>query len=62
MKMLPKSKKEFKQDMKASLTRGHIDFILSVAAERKLSFSQALNWIIDQEMNRELYQLLNRSA
>ncbi len=62
MKMLPKSKKEFKQDMKASLTRGHIDFILSVAAERKLSFSQALNWIVDQEMNRELYQLLNRSA
>ncbi|WP_145250867.1 hypothetical protein [Pseudomonas oryzihabitans] len=62
MKMLPKSKKEFKQDMNVSLTRGHIDFILSVAGERKITFSQALNWIVDQQMNRELYQLLERSA
>lgn len=62
MKVLPKSSKEHKQEMKAALTRGHIDFILSVAADRKLSFSAALNWIIDQEMNRQLYQLLTRSA
>lgn len=62
MKMLPKTHKERKQEINASLTKGHIDFILSVAAERKLSFSAALNWIVDQEMNRELYQLLNRSA
>lgn len=62
MKVLPKTNKEHKQEMKAALTKGHIDFILSVAAERKLSFSAALNWIVDQEMNRELYLLLNRSA
>ncbi len=62
MKVLPKSNKEHKQEMKAALTKGHIDFVLSVAAERKLSFSAALNWIIDQEMNRQLYQLISRSA
>lgn len=62
MRMLPKSNKEHKQEMKASLTKGHIDFVLSVATEKKISFSQALNWVIDQQMNRELYQLLERSA
>lgn len=62
MKVLPKSNKERKQEINASLTKGHIDFILSVAGDRKISFSQALNWIVDQQMNRELYQLLERSA
>lgn len=62
MKMLPRTNKEHKQEMNASLTRGHIDFVLSVATEKKISFSQALNWVIDQQMNRELFQLLERSV
>lgn len=62
MKVLPKTNKERKQEISASLTKGHIDFILSVAGDRKISFSQALNWIVDQQMNRELYQLLERSV
>lgn len=62
MKALPrKHNKQSQLQINASLTKGHIDYVLTLAQEKKISFSQALNLIIDERLNAELYDLLSRA-
>lgn len=56
-----KQNKQPALQMSASLTKGHIDYVLSLAQEKKISFSQALNLIIDERLNAELMSLLSRA-
>lgn len=56
-----KHNKQSQLQMNASLTKGHLDYVLSLATEKKISFSQALNLIIDERLNAELYELLSRA-
>lgn len=56
-----KHNKQSQLQMNASLTKGHVDYVLTLAQEKKISFSQALNLIIDERLNAELYDLLSRA-